>query len=172
MKPVQMCRTAGLHDQRIDVLELALHGVNRLVAAVATTTAGVVEDTERRGQLGRGWSVLRPVVERAGHEDDCRAFAYAVEGDQRPVLRSNVGHVVTPCPWAVSGGGQAAGGGVGRPARDTETRSSPSRNAGQPFAIPSRAASVSKPVWRIRTSVPPSRSSKLRSTVVRTVESP
>ena len=56
-------------DERLQVLDLALYGVRRSVAAFAPATPSVVVDREVLGQLRDERRILRAVVDRSAHQD-------------------------------------------------------------------------------------------------------
>ena len=79
--PAHECRSARHLDQRVDVLDLAFHGIGPLVAAVAAPSTIVGEDREVRRQL-RGQRRHRPrpsIAQRAVDEDQCRPAADTIE---------------------------------------------------------------------------------------------
>jgi hypothetical protein len=80
-----MGAAAGRLDQRLEVLDLALHRVGLGVAATPAAAPAVVEDGEARGQFLRERDVLRAVDGAAADEDDPRAVAGALVGDRGPV---------------------------------------------------------------------------------------
>jgi hypothetical protein len=94
-RPVQVCPPTRLGDERLDVLDLALHSVRRRVATVAPAPPVVVVRGEPPGQPGREGRILRAVDEAAADQDDGRSVTLPIEGDRRPVLRR---HPVHRCP--------------------------------------------------------------------------
>ena len=86
--------SAGLADQRLDVLDLTLHGVGRRVAALPATAAVVGDHREAIGELRRqlaGRPGLPP-AQRAVDDDQRRPRAGALEGDRRSVGGADGAH--------------------------------------------------------------------------------
>jgi hypothetical protein len=77
----------GCLDHGLEVLDLALDGVGRRVAALAATAAVVGVDGEAIGQLGgeRATGAEGAVTEGAVDQDEGRALACLLVGDKGPV---------------------------------------------------------------------------------------
>jgi len=72
-------------DDRSDVLELALDGVDGGVAAGAPAAAVHGEGSQAVAELGNEGDVGGVVVQRAVHEQQRRTFAVDPHGDRSPV---------------------------------------------------------------------------------------
>jgi hypothetical protein len=84
-------------DERLQVLDLALHGVRRSVAAFAPATSSVVVDREVLGQLRDERRILRAVVDRSAHQDHGWSPSVVLVRDRRAVLRRHTVHPSLLC---------------------------------------------------------------------------
>src|SRR5262249_19985498 len=88
-------RAARFVDERFQILDLALDGIRRLIAAVAPAPAVVAKHGEAVRQLGRQRFARSEsaMAKGAVHQDERRPLAGAFERDRSAVFGSYLVHV-------------------------------------------------------------------------------